>query len=281
MWSVWFVLYPLIIAWFHFKKIKIVLCTRGALFPSALHYLNTYPKKKAVLFFLKLLQVHKKITFHATSIQEKETIEKQFGKVKIEIANNLPDFNQPTLETITKVEGKLKIIFIARIVEIKNLLLLLKNLSTINHNIQLTIAGPTEDENYWLQCKKIIENLPKNILINYFGEITPQEVMPLIKEHHLYCLPTLGENFGHSIFEAFMVGRPVLISNKTPWLNLYHQQAGWDVDIAQENCLATYIEQAALWNQHEFDAYCKGAWQIAKKYINNPKLVEDYYTMFN
>ena len=158
---------------------------------------------------------------------------------------------------------------------------MLKNLTSIKQNIQLTIAGPTEDENYWQQCKNIIEVLPKNVLVNYVGEITPQQVMPLIKHHHLYCLPTQGENFGHSIFEAFMIGRPVLISNKTPWLKLNQKQAGWEVDITTQNCLVTYIEQAAMWQQQEFDIYCKGAWQVANQYINNPKLVEDYYPMFS
>ena len=129
--------------------------------------------------------------------------------------------------------------------------------AVVKQNIQLTIAGPSEDENYWQQCKNVIENLPKNITVNYIGEITPQQVMPLIKEHHLYCLPTQGENFGHSIFEAFMIGRPVLISNKTPWLKLNQKQAGWEVDITTQNCLVTYIEQAAMWQQQEFDIYCK------------------------
>jgi glycosyltransferase involved in cell wall biosynthesis len=228
-----------------------------------------------------LLRIHKKITFHATTLQEKETIETHFGKVKIVVANNLPDLAQPALETIPKVGGELKMIFVARIVDIKNLLVLLKNLTSLKQNIQLTIAGPTEDESYWLLCKAVIERLPKNVTVNYVGEITPQQVMPLIKEHHLYCLPTQGENFGHSIFESFMIGRPVLISNKTPWLNLNKKQAGWEVDITTENCLASYIEQAAMWQQQEFEAYCKRAWQIANEYIGNPKLVEDYYPMFN
>lgn len=280
LWSFWFVIQPLIICWLFFKKIKIVLCPRGALFESALHYKTTFAKKRVVIFFIKLLGIQKQINFHATTLLEKETIEKYFGKVKINIANNLPDLNQPQLEFIQKKSGELKIIFIARIVGIKNLQLLLQNLKNINANVILTIAGPREDETYWENCLEIIENLPKNITINYIGEITPQQVMPLIKEHHLYCLPTKGENFGHSIFEAFMIGRPVLISNKTPWLNLNKKNAGWDVDISEENCLANYLNQAVHWNQEEFNKNCNGAWQIANTYINNPSLISDYNLIF-
>jgi hypothetical protein len=121
LWSYWFVLQPLFICWLQFKKIKIVLCPRGALFESALHYLKTYPKKRVLIAILKSLRIHKKIHFHATTPQEKETIEKYFSDVKISIANNLPDLQQPVLSTIEKKQGELKLVFIARIVDIKNL----------------------------------------------------------------------------------------------------------------------------------------------------------------
>lgn len=281
LWSYWFVLQPLFIVWRRFKNIKIVLCPRGALFPSALHYLNTYPKKKLVMSVIKLLGIHKKIYFHATTTQEKEVIQQYFGNVKIDIANNLPDLQQPVLLTIEKKVGELKLVFIARIVDIKNLRILLQNLLQVKSNIDVIIAGPAEDKNYWNECEQLINQMPQNIKVNYVGQIAPQQVMPLIKEHHLYCLPTQGENFGHSIFEAFMIGRPVLISNKTPWLNLNNLKAGWDVDLTKENCLLQYIEEAASWNQNEFDEYCKGSWLVAKNYLSNPNLIADYNSLFS
>ena len=280
LWSYWFVLQPLFICWLNFKKIKIVLCPRGALFPSALHYLNTFPKKKVVMSVIKLLSIHKRIHFHATTIQEKEVIKTHFGNVKINIANNLPDLFQPNLSFIEKKKGELKIVFIARIVDIKNLKVLLNNLLLIKNNIEVTIAGPKENITYWNECEQLINRMPKNIVVNYIGQIAPHQVMPLIKEHHLYCLPTQGENFGHSIFESFMIGRPVLISNQTPWLKLNEKKAGWDVDITSQNCLMQYIGVASNWSQDDFETYCKGAWQIAHHYISNPNLIVDYNNLF-
>ncbi|MFY7963874.1 MAG: glycosyltransferase, partial [Chitinophagaceae bacterium] len=281
LWSYWFVLQPLFITWRKFKHIKIVLCPRGALFPSALHYKNTFLKKKAVMLVLKTLRIHKKIHFHATTIQEKEVIQQHFGNVEITIANNLPDLQQPSLSFIEKKQGELKLVFIARIVDIKNLKLLLQNLLLVRSNVNVNIAGPTEDEIYWNDCKSIIAKLPANVTTNYVGQITPSQVMPLIQEHHLYCLPTQGENFGHSIFEAFMIGRPVLISNKTPWLNLNKNKVGWDVDLTKENCLLNEIEEAASWTQQEFEAYCKGSWRVASDYISNTNLIADYNKLFS
>ena len=280
MWSLWYVLQPLFICFYKFKKIKIVLCPRGALFESAMHYLNTYPKKILLLLVLKALRIHKKIIFHATSKLEKDTIIKYFGEVNIKIAHNLPDLHQPELCTIPKFNGILNLIFIARIVQIKNLKLLLDDLLKMKSAINLTIAGPIGDQYYWKSCVSIIDQMPKNIKISYIGEIAPNQIIPLLNCNHLYCLPTEGENFGHSIFESFIAGRPVLISNQTPWLDLDKSNAGWDVNIKIKNPLISFLEKAVKWQQKDFNLYCKGAWQLGFDYINNTTLISDYYLLF-
>lgn len=281
MWSFWFVLQPLFICFFKFKKIKIVLCPRGALYDSAIHYLNTYPKKIIALFILKFLGIHRNLIFHATSTIEKETIIKYFGEVNIIIAHNLPDLNQPEFCTISKIKGVLNLLYIARIVQIKNLKLLLDDLLIMKSTINLTIAGPIGDKKYWNSCLVVIDQMPKNIKITYIGKIKPNKILPLLHNNHLYCLPTEGENFGHSIFESFVVGRPVLISNQTPWLDLNKCSAGWDVNINIKNPLILFLEKAVNWQQNEFDLYCNGAWKVAYDYINNPTLISDYDLLFN
>ena len=281
MWSFWFVLQPLFICCLKFKEINIVLCPRGALFESAIHYLKTYTKKRILLAFIQLFRIHKRILFHATSEQEKLTILKYFGDVNIKIAHNLPDLYQPEFSSIDKVMGELKLVFIARIVEIKNLKLLLDNLLLVKSDIDVTIAGPIGDNIYWASCLSVIEQMPDNIRITYIGEITPSEILPLLQKNHMYCLPTQGENFGHSIFESFMTGRPVLISDQTPWLDLHNKKAGWEIDLNNKNALVPFIEKAANWQQKQFDIYAKGAWTVAHDYINNPTLISDYNQLFN
>ena len=281
MWSFWFVLQPLFICWIKFKQIKIVLCPRGALFESAIHYLNTYLKKRILLTIIQILGIHKHLIFHATSVQEKLTIQNYFGMVNIKMANNLPDLHQPKFIPIPKIKGELKLTFIARIVEIKNLKLLLDNLLFVKSAIDVTIAGPIGDNKYWSSCLSVIEQMPGNITITYIGEITPNEILPLIQKNHLYCLPTQGENFGHSIFESFMTGRPVLISDQTPWLDLQNKNAGWDINLNVNKPLVPFIEQAANWDQEQFNLLCQGAWSIAYEYMNNPNLISDYNQIFN
>ena len=47
----------------------------------------------------------------------------------------------------------------------------------------------------------------------------------------------------------------MLISNKTPWLNLQDSKVGWDVDIENDNSLVQPIQQALSWNQDEFNSF--------------------------
>jgi len=281
MWSFWFVIQPLFVCYLRFRQIKIVLCPRGALFEGSMHYLNKYFKKRVLLLILKTLRIHKRIVFHSTTLNEKYTILKYFGEANIIIANNLPDFYQPKLHSITKFKGMLNMIFIARIVEIKNLKYILENLLLVKSTINFSIAGPIGDKNYWLSCLSIIDRMPPNIKVNYLGEVMPHEILTLLQNNHLYCLPTYNENFGHSIFESFVSGRPVLISDQTPWLNLNIKKAGWEIKLNSKDCLVPFIEEATEWDQIQFDIYCKGSWYIAHDFLNNPTIISDYNLLFN
>ena len=46
-----------------------------------------------------------------------------------------------------------------------------------------------------------------------------------------FFFPTLGENYGHVIYEALDSGCPVLISDQTPWRGLSEVGAGWDLPL--------------------------------------------------
>ena len=50
-------------------------------------------------------------------------------------------------------------------------------------------------------------------------------------EYHFFILPTLGENFGHVFIEALAAGCPLIISNRTPWLELEKKGIGWDIPL--------------------------------------------------
>ena len=273
-----FVVYPLWLKFTGQLKSRVVLCPRGALYESALAVKPA--KKKPFIALFKVLRIHKLITFHATNEREKNAILDYFPGSKVVIADNLPESDQPTFVSCKKEPGILKCIFIARIVPIKNLLFLLQLLQQVKSRVILTVAGPAEDPDYMTACEKAIQQLPANIEVNYLGAVSNEEVKPKIKEHHLFVLPTQGENFGHSIFESLLSGRPVVISDQTPWLQLAAQKAGWDISLNDPAKFAQIIEEVASWNQNEFDEWAKGAWQFAHLFIENPGLKKQYFNLF-
>ena len=68
-------------------------------------------------------------------------------------------------------------------------------------------------------------------------------------------MPTLGENYGHAIFEAMTTGVPVMISDQTPWRNLEQMKVGWDIPLQMKDKFREAITQAAGWNQEEYDEW--------------------------
>lgn len=273
-----FVVYPLWLKLSGAVKNRMVVCPRGALYESALD-VKRY-KKMPLLYLYRRMGIHKKVVFHATNLREQKAIQSYFPGSEVTVADNLPNTTQPAFYPAKKEAGSLDCIFIARIVPIKNLLFLLNALRKAVLPVRLTVVGPAENENYWQQCQESISLLPPHISVNYIGPKPQTELCMLIQKHHLFILPTTGENFGHAIFESFLAGRPVLISNQTPWLELQSKKAGWDLPLQDMNRFTEVIDMLAGSNQQEYDEYAMGAWNYAANYINNKLSREQYCKLF-
>jgi len=273
-----FVVWPLWLKFMGRLKSEIVLCPRGALYDSAL---SVKPwKKTPFLRLFKWMGIHRRILFHATNEREKAAIFRFFPGSKVRIADNLPKMDQRPYVTAAKEPGVVKCIFISRIVAIKNLLFFLRALEKVSSRVELTIIGPVEDAAYWEECRAKIERLPAHINVTYLGPRQNSELPDLVRQHHLYVLPTTGENFGHSIFEALLAGRPVLISDQTPWLGLPGKKAGWDLPIDDPAAFTTVMEKVAGWDQATFDEWGRSAWCYAQTFIQNPELRIQYAGLF-
>ena len=280
MFSKKFTIYPLWLKRANRISSKIVLAPRGMLKSSALDFKSK--KKKIFLSFLKWMRVPQLVTFHATDEQEKKDIINQFGNnVRIQTASNFPGAQDDFLPPSKKEKGFLKMLFIGRIHPIKGLDFLLHVLKQSDQNITLTIVGNPEDISYRNHCRKIISELPENIHVSFANEVPHHSISQMIREHHIFCLPTKGENFGHAIFEALAVGRPVIISDQTPWRNLSRYNAGWDLPLTEPQSFAAAIEQCAYMDQQEFNEWCIGAWQFCKAYLESSDIKQKYQQLFN
>jgi glycosyltransferase involved in cell wall biosynthesis len=93
-------------------------------------------------------------------------------------------------------------------------------------------------------------------------------------------LPTLGENFGHAIFESLAAGRPVLISDQTPWRNLKQDFAGWDIALANGDEFKKVANMMVNMDNDQLNRWCKGAWMYCHKYLSENNLKNDYINVF-
>lgn len=232
------------------------------------------------LFCYRLLNLHRVIRFHATNHREAEAIQHHFPGSKMVVANNLPNTDQRPLVSIKKEVGSLSCIFIARIVPIKNLLFLLEQMDQSKASIHLSIVGPVEDSGYWELCQSKIGKMQVNHTVTYLGAKAHHELMPILAQHHLFALPTTGENFGHAIFESLLAGRPVLISDQTPWQHLTKQKAGWDLPLDAPDRFVAALDELAAFDQSQYDEWTKGSWQFAQQFIQDPNLSKPYFELF-
>lgn len=274
-----FIMLPLYLKYSGKIKGTVILCPRGTLYDSAIR-LKWYVKKPFIRL-LNWMNMQQQILFHATNEREETAIGQYFPGSKIIIADNLPNTVQRAFVTCKKEEGSLRCIFISRIVPIKNLAYLLKLLLEVKNRVTLTIVGPVENESYWIECNKLIQQLPENIQVTYEGPKQNEELAALIHANHLLVLPTTGENFGHAIFEALLAGRPVLISDQTPWQNLSEHKAGWAFPLDTPQKFISQINELADCDQRQFDLYANSAWNYAQNFISNPRITAPYKKLFN
>lgn len=251
---------------------KVILCPRGELNTSALQYHSV--KKRKFLTFFRLLGLHRYVYWQATNYYELEQIKKTFGITEnVYMASNLTWGVAKEVENqgLVKEKYTMKLIFISRINDLKNLKLLLNVIGQNDWNMELGIGGPVDESEYWEDCQTLLSSLKENCKVHYLGEIPNSEILETIAKFHYLCLPTRGENFGQIIYEALSIGRPVVISNQTPWLDLREKKAGYDVDIGNTEGMQQSLEKIYQSDNDEWKSFCEGALKLATEYNKKSK----------
>ena len=265
---------PLVFA----KAPKKIMSARGMLHPGAVSQKKW--KKKIYLQLFKLLEYHHKIIFHATDEAEEGFIRRHFGKpAVISIAGNFPNNTGP-LAVAKKEPGRLKLVTIALISPMKNILMVLESLMEMDSAIQYDICGPVKDGAYWQECLNRIKSLPPNITVNVHGEIDPSRVKEVLAGAHVFVMPSKSENFGHAIYEALSGGRPVITSHHTPWNHLQESLAGKNIAIENNSELVNAISFFAAMDEETLHQWQQGATRYAANAIDINKTRQQYAEMF-
>jgi len=187
--------------------------------------------------------------------------------------------NPPAQKTVQKKAGQLRLAYIARIHPTKNTFNAIRWLSSVQGQVEFDIYGPIEDEDYWRQCRQAIDSLPENIRVAYRGMVDHDEVAETIVGYHGYYMPTTGENFGHSIVESLLVGRPVIISDQTPWTDI-RENGGFVYPLTQPEAFPKAVERLCTMEQDEFDVLCVGAKEYISAKLNTEEIIAQYITAF-
>jgi glycosyltransferase involved in cell wall biosynthesis len=260
------------------KGTKKIVSTRGMLHPGALAQKKW--KKKVYLWLFKLLEYHYKVAFHATDADEANYITQYFGEPgRVYIAGNFP--NQTGMLPLPEKEpGYLKLITIAIISPMKNILLGLEALEKAAASIRYDIYGPIKDEEYWNACKEKIKVLPKNITVHYHKEILPEDIKGVLADTHVFISPSKSENFGHAIYEALSAGRPVITSHFTPWNDLKEAKGGMNVSTDYTIEITEAVEFFSAMHGRELELWGRGAFEYSQRAVEMEKVRGEYEEMF-
>jgi glycosyltransferase involved in cell wall biosynthesis len=271
------------------KAENLVIAPRGELFDEALDFKSK--KKSVYLWWALKFGFYKNVRWHASTLQEKESIIKVLG-VKGEniiIAVNLPKSSQSeddneicnfSVPGDQNNERTLRLVFLSRISKDKNIAYTFDVLSKVKCNVVFDIFGPIEDNNIWDICKEKIEKLPSNVRVTYLGNADRNQVRKILKSYDLFFLPTFAENYGHAIAESLSVGTPVLISDKTPWRNLEEDKLGWDISLDSLDSYVHAIQDCFSWSNKQRSEIRAGIINYFKKRISNPEILDATRDLF-
>jgi glycosyltransferase involved in cell wall biosynthesis len=254
---------------------------RGQLKGSALE--RKWLKKRLFLLFAKWLRLYQDAYWHASNETEHAEIISEFGKTTpVFVIPNMPIplTTIPSFQSLPKEQGALRLVFMSRLVAIKNLDMAIQLLARVRGNIQFDIYGSIEDAQYWQQCQNSIQALSHSVRVSYCGTVEFKDVLSTLVNYHALILPTQGENFGQVILEALCAGRPVLISDQTPWNNITENEAGWALPLQQPEAFIVTLQKLVDMAQDEFNRIAQNAANYGKNYIQQSSRVEAMQRMF-
>jgi glycosyltransferase involved in cell wall biosynthesis len=243
----------------------VVLAPRGEFSPGALGLKAA--KKRIYMWAARLSGLYDGLRWQASSPFEKADILRVLPFVsekQVYVAPNLTSLARDRLRTRKLIEDRpLRICFLSRISQKKNLDFALRCLSQVKSRVTFTVYGPKEDLAYWLACEQIISELPSNVSVVYGGEIEHSQVHENLSRHDLFFFPTRGENYGHVIHEALGAGLPVLISDQTPWTDLEVFGVGWAYPLTKRELFAEQIDRVACWKSEDWQKVAAAASEYA------------------
>lgn len=263
------------------KAPNAVIAPRGMLAPGAMAVKPF--KKRFFLLASRLFGLFRHSGVHATTEQEADEVRAWLGNKKLWTLPNLPPAIDPGRDPgIEKRPGELRLVSIARIAPEKNTLGLLELLADQGERgIHLDLYGPVYDPSYWERCQALIERMPPGVSVRHYSGVRPEDSIDVLREHHAFILMTRGENFGHAVLEALLAGRPVLISDRTPWTDIEEEGVGKLLRLEDPERSGSLIQEWLQMDNEQFRKLIERTRIYADKLMKSKGYEKDYEHMFH
>jgi glycosyltransferase involved in cell wall biosynthesis len=281
MFSIHYTILPLIYLGKRMGRYKLVLAPRGMLQQGAMQL--KAGKKRIFLFLFRRLGWDRMIRFQATDQQELADIKSWFPRAELMLAENIPNRLESKPVAPLKEKGRARLVFISRVHPKKNLHYLLELLGSVDHGgtLELDIYGVADEPDYERRCRELAGGMRDNVQVRFMGPVNNRLVFDTLRSYHFFVLPTLGENFGHAIFEALTSGKPVLLSDQTPWRGLEQIRAGWDIPLSDREAFLGALETIILMDDNEYGYWSQGAFDLAAAYLAQAGYEDKYKKLFS
>lgn len=248
-----------------------LIAPRGQFTPGALQLKAA--KKRVFTATALSLRLYDGLIWQATSVEELADIRRVVGRrAEVLLAPNLPAVAAAAAATPPKEVGTLRLVFLSRVAEKKNLHYLLEILGAVPGKVELAIYGPIRDEAYWRRCQELIARLPPSVRVVYHGPVEHEQVGAALAGAHCFALPTLGENFGHAIYEAFAAGCLPLLSDRTPWRDLTARRLGWDLPLERPELWLETLRRCVAMGEAEYRCWSDEARRFAAVHAAAPEV---------
>ncbi len=254
---------------------KVALASMGVFSHSALA--QKALKKKVFITLCKMLGLFKNVVWSVTSELEADDVKRVVGKnIDYVVAEDLPRTTVPGLSQ--KEEGPMKIAFLSRICEHKNPMVVIDAVAQMkNKNVELTLFGPVQEQEYWDNCLKKLETL--DISWKYEGDVPSDNVQKVLSKQDVLVLPTKSENYGHVVFEAMSVGCVPIISDRTPWAVVAEKNAGYVLPLDTKLFAQALDDFCELSDEKKLEMSQCGV-ELAKEKVRQSREQTGYRTIF-
>lgn len=166
-----------------------------------------------------------------------------------------------------KQPKSLKIAFVGRVTLQKNFLFAIDVVRGLPVPAVMDVFGDG-DPDYQPACEAELAKGTGRCDVRLHGQIPHQDLLRKLSEYDVLLHPTLGENFGYSIIEALGLGIPVLLSDKSPWLDVEGFGAGWVLPLSRPDPFIRRLSEIYDMGP-EWQRLREGALQYARDKVDN------------